>query len=95
MAFGDAALGGLEELRQQRRAHADDGALQSGGDEGWAGVGFGWHWWGGTWKSNFPGLLKGCILQPFETCCFSTKIKGNHHLQDNVQVYNARIPVSF
>ena len=24
---------------------------------------------------------------------FSTKIKGNHHLQGNVQVYNVRIPV--
>ena len=24
----------------------------------------------------------------------STKIKGTHHLQDNVQVYNARIPVT-
>ena len=23
---------------------------------------------------------------------FSTKIKGNHHLQGNVQVYNVRIP---
>ena len=26
---------------------------------------------------------------------FSTKIKGTHHLQGNVQVYNVRIPVSF
>ena len=24
---------------------------------------------------------------------FSTKIKGNHHLQGDVQVYNVRIPV--
>ena len=24
---------------------------------------------------------------------FSTKIKGHHHLQGNVQVYNVRIPV--
>ena len=24
---------------------------------------------------------------------FSTKIRGNHHLQGNVQVYNVRIPV--
>ena len=24
---------------------------------------------------------------------FSAKIKGNHHLQGNVQVYNVRIPV--
>ena len=26
---------------------------------------------------------------------FSSKIGGNHHLQGNVQVYNARIPVYF
>ena len=26
---------------------------------------------------------------------FSTKIKGHHHLQGNVQVYNVRIPVLF
>ena len=32
------------------------------------------------------------ILQPVETWLFSTKIKGNHHLQGNVQVYNGRIP---
>ena len=38
-------------------------------------------------------LLKRCILPPFETCCFfNTKIKGHLHLQDNVQVYNVRIP---
>ena len=29
----------------------------------------------------------------FETWAFSTKIKGNHHLQGNVQLYNVRIPV--
>ena len=30
----------------------------------------------------------------FETCCFfNTKIKGNHHLQGNLEVYNVRIPV--
>ena len=33
------------------------------------------------------------MLQPFETSgFFNTKIKRNHHLQGNVQVYNLRIP---
>ena len=31
---------------------------------------------------------------PIDTCgFFNTKIKGNHHLRGNVQVYNVRIPV--
>ena len=34
------------------------------------------------------------FAHPFETCgCFNTKIKGNHHVQGNVQVNNVRIPV--
>ena len=41
-----------------------------------------------------PGLLKRYMLQPFEPCFFfNTKIKRNHHLQGNAQVYNVRIPV--
>ena len=32
--------------------------------------------------SNLGRLLKGYILQPFETCCFfNTNIKGHHHFQ--------------
>ena len=38
------------------------------------------------------GSLKDTFCQ-FETWLFSTKTKGNHHLQGNVQVYNVRIPV--
>ena len=37
------------------------------------------------------GSLKDTLC-PFETWQFSTKIKGNHHLQGNVQVYDVRIP---
>ena len=33
------------------------------------------------------------MLRPFEHVAFSTNIKGTHHLQGNVQVYNVRIPV--
>ena len=40
----------------------------------------------------YTGLLKRYILQPFDTCGFSTKLEGNHHLQGNVQLYNVRIP---
>ena len=32
------------------------------------------------------------MLQPFETWFAFSKMKGNHHLQGNVQVYNVRIP---
>ena len=39
----------------------------------------------------WTGLLKRCIL-PIWNMAFSTKIKGNHHLQGNVQVYNVSIP---
>ena len=38
------------------------------------------------------GLLKRYIL-PLKHGFFNTKIKGNHHSQANVQVYNVRIPV--
>ena len=40
------------------------------------------------------GFLKDTFC-PFETWLFhvfSTKIKGSHHLQGNVQVYNVSIP---
>ena len=44
---------------------------------------------------NNSGLLKRYILHAFETWrFFNTKIKENHHLQGNVQVYNVRIPVT-
>ena len=48
--------------------------------------------------SRTPKLKQGSekkryMLQPFETCGLFIKIKGNHHLQGNVQVYNVRIPV--
>ena len=36
------------------------------------------------------GSLKDTFC-PFENMAFSTKIKGTHHLQGNVQVYNVRI----
>ena len=42
-------------------------------------------------RSYMAGLLKRYVLQPFETW-LSTKIKGKHHVQGNVQVYNVRIP---
>ena len=45
-------------------------------------------------SDGFSGLLKRYILQPFDGF-FNTNIKGHHHLQGNVQVYNVRIPVSF
>ena len=43
---------------------------------------------------NCTGLLKrNTFAHPFETCGFvNTKIKGHHHLQGNVQVYNVRMP---
>ena len=43
-------------------------------------------------RSIWAGLPKGYIW-PFETLLFPSKLKGNHHLQCNVQVYNVRIPV--
>ena len=39
----------------------------------------------------YTGLLKRYIL-PNRNMAFSTKMRGNHHLQGNVQVYNLRIP---
>ena len=40
------------------------------------------------------GLLKrNSFCNHLTHVVFSTKIKGNHHLQGNVQVYNVRIPV--
>ena len=42
-------------------------------------------------KFLYSGLLKRYML-PISNMAFSTKIKGNHHLQGNVQVYNVRIP---
>ena len=33
------------------------------------------------------------FMSVFDSLLFSTTIKGNHHLQGNVQVYNVRIPV--
>ena len=43
----------------------------------------------GTLKQT--GLLKRYIL-PIGNIAFCTNIKGHHHLQGNVQVYNVRIP---
>ena len=48
-----------------------------------------------TYKLNtplFPRLLRRYILRPFEAWPFP--LRGNHHGQGNVQVYNVRIPVS-
>ena len=45
------------------------------------------------WVCLLQGSLKD-TFRPFETCgFFNTKIKGHHHLQGNVQVYNVRILV--
>ena len=43
-------------------------------------------------------VLKGSLkdlhfAKPFDTCCFFNKVKGDHHLQSNVPLYNVRIPV--
>ena len=40
----------------------------------------------------YTGLLKDTFCNHLKHVACPTKIKGNHHLQGNVQVYNVRIP---
>ena len=51
--------------------------------------------WGNLsfWLASARLLKRSPFCNHLKHGFFNTKIKGNHHLQGNVQVYNVRIPV--
>ena len=54
----------------------------------------GFHSVSGNVRGSYSGLLKrNSFCNPLKHVAFSSKMKGHHHLQGSVQVYDVRIPV--